>query len=297
MIIFERSRQGEMKIDTKHEYVITPENIPAFIVLHDPGAPDVIPHWHESTELICSIDSHLDVYCGSQKIFLGEKDVVVINSCQIHSVVPHGDYRNKGISITFDENYFRSSCQGIDEVFFEFAGNENKRREIARDMEAMYSLYKNSDTNSFFYFEVNSLLLHITYNLLTYFLVTKTSRIRDLKGKYQDRYRDIMTYIRDHYSEDITLSDIAAYSHLSKDHLSREFKHYVGEGFRDYLTGIRVSKSMGDLINTDLSLLEIAVKHGFNDLRSYNRSFHKYYGMSPAKYRGSSKDTPSPIMV
>ena len=98
-----------------------------------------------------------------------------------------------------------------------------------------------------------------------------------------------MAYIQDHYNESLTLESVAAYAHLSKEHLSREFKKYVGEGFRTHLVNIRLSKAQADLIGTDMSLLDVALKHGFPDLRSYTTAFKESFGQSPKQYRRNYK--------
>lgn len=276
-----------------HEIIVTPENIPAWICLHKPGTADVAPHWHESIELICSLDSRLDILRSGRMIHLPEYDVAVINNCEIHAVVPVSGYRNHGISITFDSSYFEDKCPDIETPFFEFTDHEDVRKEIAEFMKRMHQLYLKPSESRFLNLEVNSLLMHISYCLLSYFLVSHSETIKKISGKYQERYRKIMSYIKDHCEEPLTLSDVAAYSHLSKEHLSREFKNYVGEGFRDYLNNVRLAKAQYDLIYTDLPLIDIAIKYGFNDLRSYNRAFKSHYDHSPAQYRRIMKRDPS----
>lgn len=122
-------------------------------------------------------------------------------------------------------------------------------------------------------------------------MMSPSSPPRLSSSKYQHRYKQIMEFVHLHYAEPLKLEDVANFSGLSKEYLSREFKSYVGEGFRDYLNNIRVSKAQYELINTDIPLTSLALKHGFPDLRSYNRSFIKYYKISPFQYRREHKQT------
>lgn len=235
-----------------HEIIVTPENIPAWIVIHNPGTPDIIPHWHESLELICSLDSRLEIHRNQEKIQINEYDVAVINSCQIHSVIPLKAYRNHGISITFGEDFLKKHSPDTEYPLFVLDGSEDIKKEIVHDMKKMYEIYCEPSEDIYANFQVNSLLFHIAYCLLRYFLVSPSNYAKIPAGKYQKRYLQIMNYIREHYAEPITLNDVAVFFNLSKEHLSREFKTYVGESFREYLSNTRISKAQYELLHTDI---------------------------------------------
>lgn len=272
-----------------HEIIVTPENIPAWIVIHNPENPDVLPHWHESLELICSLDSRLEIHPDQEHFQIHEHDVAVVNSCQIHTVIPLKGYQNHGISITFGVDFLKKYSPNTEHAFFELSGNPEAKKEITLYMEEMDKIYRIPSQDKYSNLRVNILLFQIAYCLLKFFLVSPSGHAKIPSGKYQERYRDIMGYIREHYTEPLTLNDIASFSNLSKEHLSREFKAYVGEGFREYLNNIRVAKAQYELLNTDIPLIDLALKHGFTDLRSYNRVFQKYFNMSPIQYRRKYK--------
>ena len=94
-----------------------------------------------------------------------------------------------------------------------------------------------------------------------------------------------MKFIEDNYAEPLTLDDISKFSNISKHHLSREFKKYVGDGFKQHVSKLRIQHSLSDLTTTDMVLIDIAVKHGFNDSRSYINAFKELFGITPSKYR------------
>lgn len=272
-----------------HEVVVTPDNIPAYIALHDASKPDVLPHWHESVELVCSLDSQLMVRRDQEQFQIQEHDVVVFNSNQIHTAVPLPDHRHFGLSITFNLQFLTTYCGNHEHCYFVLDGNQEKRDELIQCMEEINSLYRNANPSPYLNLRINGFLFQIAYILLTYFQISPSSMLNIATGKYRNRYHKIMKYMQEHYAEPLTLPDIAAFSNLSKEHLSREFKTYVGEGFRDHLSHIRISKSLNDLLHTDIPLIDLAVKHGFSDLRSYNRAFQKIYGRSPVLYRRENK--------
>ncbi len=275
-----------------HQIVVTQEHIPAHIALHDPSVAsgfNTVPHWHETLELICSLDSKLDIRCDKKHFILDKHDVAIINRNQIHTVVPLTGFTHYGISITFGPEFEKKYCESSKYSYFELSGNEDKRKELISYIEKLNNISRSSESVPYQNLVINSLLFQISFILLTYFqrsnLALEGNKSKLSTLKYRTRFQEIMSYIQEHYAEPLTLDDLSAFAGLSKEHLSREFKKYIGEGFREHLARIRMTHAQSDLENTDIPLLELAIRHGFTDLRSYNHAFHKQYGMNPAQYR------------
>lgn len=89
----------------------------------------------------------------------------------------------------------------------------------------------------------------------------------------------------------LSLEMLADVFSLSKEHLSRTFKTYMDTTFKKYLTSIRVHHAYQDLMDTDLSILQIALDNGFSDARAFSSAFYSYYGETPLKYRKNSKES------
>ncbi|WP_338552198.1 AraC family transcriptional regulator [Paenibacillus sp. KS-LC4] len=108
-------------------------------------------------------------------------------------------------------------------------------------------------------------------------------------------------YIQEHYNRPLTLNAIAGALECSEGHLSRLFKNKTGISPMHYLGQIRTQRTMQLLLRTDATLQDIAENVGFPDAHSLSRSFKKYKGISPARYRekygveGSGRDMPLPM--
>lgn len=89
--------------------------------------------------------------------------------------------------------------------------------------------------------------------------------------------------------EDIKLKDIAKKSHLSEFYFNRLFHKVTGETVMGYVRKRRLSKAACDLKNTELTVLDIAVKYQFSCGESFTRAFKKMYGITPYEYRKSNK--------
>jgi two-component system response regulator YesN len=84
------------------------------------------------------------------------------------------------------------------------------------------------------------------------------------------------------------LNDAAKSVNLSYYYFSKIFKDEVGKNFVDYLTELRIEKSMKFLRNNSMSIKEVCYKIGYNDPNYYCKIFKKITGMTPTEYRAIS---------
>lgn len=98
----------------------------------------------------------------------------------------------------------------------------------------------------------------------------------------------VLKYLNNNYYENITLDDAAKSVNLSYHYFSKIFKDEVGKNFVDYLTELRIEKSMKFLENHRLSIKEVCHKIGYNDPNYYCKIFKKVTGMTPTEYRAVS---------
>jgi AraC-like DNA-binding protein len=103
--------------------------------------------------------------------------------------------------------------------------------------------------------------------------------------RHASALRKAERYIWAHYTEKVKLADIAAASGLSAPYFSTVFKEEMGENLSVYLNRLRVEKAMYLLIESSISLNEIAVSCGFEDQSWFSKTFKHFTGMSPGKYR------------
>lgn len=92
-------------------------------------------------------------------------------------------------------------------------------------------------------------------------------------------------YIKSHYMEQITLQDVAEYTHLTYSYLSELFKEKTSMTFSDYLTKTRLQAAKKLLAVPHMKIYEIADQTGYLDSTSFTRAFKKYAGISPSEYR------------
>lgn len=97
--------------------------------------------------------------------------------------------------------------------------------------------------------------------------------------------RDGETFMNTHYTENITVQDVANYVGIHRSHFSDAFSKQLGISPGQYLQQLRMRKGSQMLKETVLPVTEIALSLGYPDLYAFTRAFRNYFGMSPSHYR------------
>lgn len=111
---------------------------------------------------------------------------------------------------------------------------------------------------------------------------------KTLPGAYTSRLEivdNIRARLEKEYSEDFSLAGIAADYDMSVSYLAHLFKETTGISIMRYLLNCRVSAAKKHLVETTLSIRDIAEQCGFNDVSNFARTFRKETGCSPRQYR------------
>ena len=95
----------------------------------------------------------------------------------------------------------------------------------------------------------------------------------------------ILTYINNHYLEPLSLQELASTLDCNTFTISKIFSNKVGISFPLYLAHLRIAFAKQLLETTEDSIIEIAFAAGFDNQRSFNRSFLKIAGLTPREYR------------
>ena len=95
----------------------------------------------------------------------------------------------------------------------------------------------------------------------------------------------VMTYINNHYREELSLEDVASFAGFSRYYFSRSFKRQTGYSFKDYLCQKRLQVAMDLLIRSNTPMREVAIESGFGSVATFNRVFREKKGCTPTQYR------------
>lgn len=116
------------------------------------------------------------------------------------------------------------------------------------------------------------------------------NRIGDQQGKKeQTLITRVVTYIEEHYMEEISLESVAAVAFMNPYYFSSFFKKHMKRNFKQYVTDLRMRQAIVLLKHTDMMVYEIAEKVGYNNARHFSDMFKKQIGKLPQEFKNSLK--------
>lgn len=106
-----------------------------------------------------------------------------------------------------------------------------------------------------------------------------------LDDKNIQKLKFVFGMIEESYQQKLTISEIADKCGYSESHFMRWFKNMTGSSFGTYLIDYRLEKAAALLKNSPLTVLDIAVQSGFDNISNFNRLFKKRFGLTPNQFR------------
>lgn len=110
-------------------------------------------------------------------------------------------------------------------------------------------------------------------------------------GKSKDKVliEQVKDYIRENYTEDLSIRELADVACVSQNYFSAMFKKETGQNYKAYLTQIRMEAALKLLQETDDKTYEIGEKVGYNNVRRFVDAFKQIYSVSPMEYKKALK--------
>ena len=268
-------------MDFRHELVLPNEDLPVrmFVLEGKDGRYKVYRHWHRSKEIFLVLEGRIDFYINSQLFRLGQKQFILVNSNEVHSIdCPDPNFT---LVLQIPKGLFETYMKDADHLWFSRSGN--KDRELADLIQRMQETYEHQPSG--YLFRILSDFYELMYLLVTDYRMMEVDEERRKQNRNLDRLSRITNYIQVNYREDLTLEGVAHIFGFSPAYLSRMFQKYAGINYKTYVSELRTEAGYRLLMNTDLPVGEIAMECGFPDSRSFAKSFRRRYGMPPAEYR------------
>ena len=97
--------------------------------------------------------------------------------------------------------------------------------------------------------------------------------------------QEVLEYVNGNYQDSLTLGTFCEQKHYSVAYISRRFKQETGVTLREYVQNVRIKKSCELLEDSDLRVVEIARRVGYEDIKFFNQIFKRRMQISPREYR------------
>ncbi|MGD6942575.1 AraC family transcriptional regulator [Cytobacillus gottheilii] len=96
-----------------------------------------------------------------------------------------------------------------------------------------------------------------------------------------------INYIENHLNEDINYKEVAKMTHYSDHHFKRMFSFIAGISLAEYVRRRRLTLAAFDLKDSDMRVINVAMKYGYNSPDSFSRAFQALHGVNPSAVKSS----------
>ncbi len=243
-------------------------------------------HHHDFYEIYFFLGGNVEYFVDGEKFKLSKGDLLLINPMQLHQPITSQGNVYERIVLWIDRNYLAKLCKDED-LSYCFKKSDDGYVNLLHSNAIMHGrvnelfelLNKEFHSHSFAsktYSESILVQLLIEINRLV-----KNKKESISPNKSTNLVSRVITYINDHYSENISLDMLAKKFFISKYHLSHEFSDKVGVSVYKYLTLKRLLMAK-EMLLSGYSSSRVAVECGFHNYTTFYRIFKSHYGTNPA---------------
>ena len=100
-----------------------------------------------------------------------------------------------------------------------------------------------------------------------------------------DRMNRVLDFTFEHYGENVTIDQVADIASMTNQAFCRYFKKHTRKSYINFLNEVRINVAKRIIRERNLSIAEVSVAVGFNNLSNFNRFFKKITGKTPSTYR------------
>lgn len=258
-------------------------------------------HWHDDIEWIYIINGKMRYYINGKRILLNEGDSLMVNARQMHYGYAFEQQDCYFICILFHPSLFGNNQFFQEQYFSPFIGNNSPEylhfhAQDTNGQKAGSKLQKiallKEHKPAAYDLQITGVMIELWGSLIQDGLLSISEN--SAESHYDlSLQKDMVSFIYQHYSEKISLNDIAAAGHMGRSKCCQIFKHYLQQSPVDFLNAYRLKISCQLLCTTQKSITEIAMLCGFNHLSYFSRFFMECYGCTPREYRILHSDTDS----
>ena len=239
-------------------------------------------HSHDYYELFFLLEGSRDYFITNKAYSISPGMFVLLKPHMYHST--QGKVF-KRLIIYFDDEFISQYLnKEITEEFFKYTIRDSyENPKILSLINSIIEENENTDSR----YRENYIALKLTEIFII--MLRRQKQPQNRRYNYKNKLiNDVMNYITHKYNENLSLEFLAKKFFISAYYLSHLFKKVTNFNLSEYILNVRLGETL-KMLNTKLSLTEIAERTGFNSANYMSSQFKKKLGLSPQKYRKNLK--------
>ncbi|WP_314067914.1 AraC family transcriptional regulator [uncultured Vagococcus sp.] len=273
-----------------HEHVDVDQDIMAkvFSFQNDQFKKIIPMHFHQSIEIIYCVNGSLFVEVEQQSYMLQAGDIIALNPN-----VPHetkSTVKNEVFVLQIKSSFYDNEKEVLKLNTTTDCLDDALIDQLREQIVSIY--FTNKRKAPHYQFLIQSKLALIKYQLATHCLVPIEKNKKWQQPKTVQKYSIIISYIKDHITEDITLAQISQEVGYTVPYLSKLFKQFTGITIMDYVNKLRLEQAIYLMRTTNKKLIDISFEAGFPNPKSFRKCLKDEFQVTPQDYLKTMDSTP-----
>ena len=256
-------------------------------------------HWHDEVQLTLILEGDFTCQIGSEKVVLKPGESIFFNSCVLHQIRPNQKASGKLYSFIWQADMLSANPESdiyrdcilylinSEQKFFAFHHEDANCLQLRNTLMRIVAYM--TEQPRFYQLQVANQLSKIWLGLCDYAndtsLRERNTRPYLQGAKDDERVKNAMLFMQEHYGDDISLDEIARAAMTSRSELCKSFRRALDTSPKEFLLQYRIRQSLLLLENVDLRIADIAEMTGFSSPSHFGSCFLKSVGCSPLQYR------------
>ena len=282
----------EQKENARHGDATFP--IQKYMTQLKPDYPVVTTHWHEEAEFTLITEGSATYQINLCSYEVQPDDLVFIPPLLLHSITrreEHPLYQSE--TYVFHMNFLGGNATDICSARYlmPLMNEELSVPCLIRPSHPAYvslrkifaqisSLF--NDPIEGYELAIKALLLQVVFLLLQY--GTRNEKRPLTTTTASDKLKTVLDYIHLHYSESLTISELAGQCYFSEYYFMRFFKKHMNMTVVEYINNLRLEKAVELFEQENTSILEVSLAIGFHNLSYFHKVFKRKFHMTPKEF-------------
>lgn len=250
---------------------------------------------HDFWEIVYVDKGNVTVGADDKKILLNQGDVYFHKPMQWHNVAADGVTAPNLAVISFDSKseameYFSDRLFHLEPRLRTVLSRVITETENAF-VTPIGKYYKGMLSANPEASECSEQLIKVYLTEFLLLLLRENAQNERVKAKIDENTFDrIVKFLEENIAENVSLSDVASFMHISQSTVKKFFKENTGKGFVTYFTEMKMKEAKRLFREYSKNVAEVAQKLGYNDSAYFARVFRRVTHLSPSEYKKSVKE-------
>ncbi|MDF7664716.1 AraC family transcriptional regulator [Bifidobacterium sp. ESL0745] len=255
-------------------------------------------HWHVDLEFTRMLKGHMDYFIDGETVRVNEGETIFVNSKRLHYGFSADGSDSRFYCVLFnpiqvdapDEITKRFILPILESKVMPYTVLRSETKAKDRITSLLDTLHDQSDSPTLpltglgIFFDIVRILYE---RIKTLDEKGTTSAIAE-NGQI-GALRKMTTYIRCHYTENLTLSAIAASGSVGRSACDSIFRKFLAQSPIQYVIGVRIGEATNLLRDTELSITQIAQRVGITSPSYFAATFKELMGSTPKEFRAKGR--------